>query len=163
MAATVKRAQNPATGASGGTYVAAVTKVLTPNAGTAVFELSHPDNSLLYGLTSTNLAILSRTAITAGTVATKPDGTGPFRFSSWSPGNSFTVVRNAHYWGGNVTLPKVEIKTVPSDSSIGAALLARQRPARADLGADGRQRAAFYDDQAQGARPLVPGDSAAGP
>jgi peptide/nickel transport system substrate-binding protein len=123
VAATVKRAQNPATGASGATYVAAVTKVLTPNANTAVFQLSHPDNSLLYGLTSTNLSMISKTTIAAGTVASKPDGTGPFRFSSWSPGNSFTVVRNSSYWGGHVTLGKVEIKTVPSDASIGAALL----------------------------------------
>ena len=51
------------------------------------FDLSTPDSSILDGLTSVNLSMLSTKAIAAGTLATTPDGTGPFEFSSWSPDN----------------------------------------------------------------------------
>ena len=63
-------------------------------------------------------------AITAGTIATKPDGTGPFEFSNWTPTTSFTVTANPSYWGGTVSLASVEIETIPTETSISAALQA---------------------------------------
>ncbi len=68
------------------------------------FELSRPDTSILDGLTSVNLSMLSTKAIAAGTLAKTPDGTGPFEFASWSPGNTFVITTNPAYWGGKVTL-----------------------------------------------------------
>jgi peptide/nickel transport system substrate-binding protein len=84
--------------------------------------LSHPDVSILEGLSSINLAMLPAKAIADGSIAKKPDGTGPFEFSSWSPGNSFTVVRNPGYWGGKAALSTIKIVTIPTEQSIGSAL-----------------------------------------
>ena len=46
---------------------------------------ARPDSSILSGLTSVNLSMLSTKAIAAGTVATKPDGTGPYRLLQLEP------------------------------------------------------------------------------
>ena len=86
------------------------------------FQLSQPDTSILDGLTSVNLSMLSTKAIAAGTLAKTPDGTGPFEFSSWSPGNTFVMKANPDYWGGKVTLGSVKIETIPSEQSIASAV-----------------------------------------
>ena len=40
------------------------------------------------------------------------------------PNNSFTVNANPGWWGGKVTVPQVEIKTIPNEQSIASALQA---------------------------------------
>ncbi len=97
-------------------------KIVPVGPYTVKFELSRPDTSVLDGLTSANLSMLSTKAINAGTLAKTPDGTGPYTFVSWTPNNSFTVKANPTYWGGKVTLPQIEIKTIPTEQSIASAL-----------------------------------------
>jgi peptide/nickel transport system substrate-binding protein len=63
-------------------------------------------------------------AITAGTIATAPDGTGPFQYSAWVPSTSFTMTANPNYWGGKPALSTVELETIPSEQSISSALQA---------------------------------------
>ena len=89
--ASLERVLNPKTGAASASNIATVASISTPTPQTVVLQLTHPDFSILYGLTTTNLAILPAKAITAGTIATQPDGTGPFKFVSWSPGTSLTL------------------------------------------------------------------------
>jgi peptide/nickel transport system substrate-binding protein len=89
-----------------------------------VLNLAHPDFSILYGLTTTNLSILPAKAITAGTIAKQPDGTGPFKYVSWSPGTSLTLARNASYWGGAPSIKKIVFRTIPDEQSIASALQA---------------------------------------
>ena len=84
--------------------------------------MSHPDTSVLDGLTSVNLSHAVDQAIAAGTMAKTPDGTGPFEYSSWCPNTSFTVTANPNYWGGKVSLGTVKIETIPSEQSIAAAV-----------------------------------------
>lgn len=124
VVATVQRLKDPKTGAAAASYLAGVTSVQPDGPNAVVFNLSRPDNSILYGLTSTNLAMLSASAIQNGTVATEPDGTGPFTFVNWTPNNSFTVQANPNYWGGKVSLGTVKISTIPSEQSIASALQA---------------------------------------
>ncbi len=122
--ATFERILNPSTGAAAASYLASVNSIATPNPQTVVLNLSHPDSSLLYGLTSENMAIVPTSAITAGTLRTKPDGTGPYKFVSFQPNNSFTVARNPSYWGPAPKIPTIEFRTIPNEQSIASALQA---------------------------------------
>jgi peptide/nickel transport system substrate-binding protein len=122
--ASLERVLNPKTGAAAASNIATIASISTPSPQTVVLNLMHPDFSILYGLTTTNLAILSTKAISAGTVATSPDGTGPFKFVSWSPGTSLTLTRNPSYWGGAPSIKNIVFRTIPDEQSIASALQA---------------------------------------
>jgi peptide/nickel transport system substrate-binding protein len=122
--ASLERAMAPSTGAAAASYISTVSAISTPDPHTVVLTLKHPDFSILDGLTTTNLAILSPKAIKGGTVTSHPDGTGPFKFVNWSPDNSFTVARNPHYWGGAPAIRQVVFRTIPNEQSIASALQA---------------------------------------
>jgi peptide/nickel transport system substrate-binding protein len=122
--ASLERVLNPKTGAAAASNIGTVTAITTPTPQTVTLQLSHPDFSILDGLTTTNLSILSAKAIAAGTVATKPDGTGPFKFVSWSPGNSLTLAANSGYWGGAPAIKQLIFRTIPDEQSIASALQA---------------------------------------
>jgi peptide/nickel transport system substrate-binding protein len=51
-------------------------------------------------------------------------GTGPFKFVSYSPGDSIVMERNDDYWGENPIWSKVTLKPIKSGPSRVAALLA---------------------------------------
>lgn len=122
--ASLERVLNPKTGAAAASNISTVTAITTPTPQTVTLQLSHPDFSILDGLTTTNLSILPTKAITAGTVASKPDGTGPFKFVSWSPGNSLTLAANPAYWGGSAAIKQLVFRTIPDEQSIASALQA---------------------------------------
>lgn len=124
VVASIKRAQTPATVDPAASYVASVSKVVPEGKYKVKFVLKTADTSVLDGLTSINLAMLSTKSIKAGTLAKTPDGTGPFKYSSYTPNQSFTVSANPQYWGGAPKLGSVEFKTIPTESSIAAALRA---------------------------------------
>jgi peptide/nickel transport system substrate-binding protein len=122
--ATFERILKPSTGAAAASYLATVKSIATPSPLVVVLHLTRPDSSILEGLTSENLAIASTQSITAGTLATKPDGTGPYKFVSYNPNNTFTVAKNANYWGSAPTVSNIEFKTIPDEQSIASALQA---------------------------------------
>jgi len=124
VVASLQRVQNPKTGDASASFISTVKKVVPVGQYAVKLELSRPDTSILDGLTSVNLAMLPKAAIDAGTLSKTPDGTGPFKYGSWAPNSSFTVVANPNYWGGKVTLQQVEFKTIPSEQSIASALQA---------------------------------------
>jgi peptide/nickel transport system substrate-binding protein len=124
VVASIKRAQTTKTDDPSASYVASVTKVVPEGKYKVKFVLKTADTSVLDGLTSVNLAMLSTKAIKAGTVAKTPDGTGPFEYKSYTPNQSFTVAANPSYWGGTPKLSSVEFKTIPTEASIAAALKA---------------------------------------
>jgi peptide/nickel transport system substrate-binding protein len=122
--ASFERVLNPKTGAAAASNIGTVKSITTPTPQTVTLTLTHPDFSILYGLTTTNLSILPAKAIAAGTIATHPDGTGPFKYVSWSPGTSFTVDANPAYWGGAPKIKQVIFRTIPDEQSIASALQA---------------------------------------
>jgi len=122
VVASLDRATAPKTGDASASFLANVKKIVATGPYSVEFQLSQPDTSILDGLTSVNLSILSTKAIASGTVAKTPDGTGPFQFSSWSPGNTFVMTANPYYWGGKVSLGSVKIETIPSEQSIASAV-----------------------------------------
>lgn len=76
--------------------LAPITSVKAQDASTVVVTLSQPSNAWLYSMTSTAGMIVDP-AITD--MATKPMGSGPFAFSTWTKGDSITLAKNTHYWG----------------------------------------------------------------
>jgi len=60
----------------------------------------------------------------APTNATHPVGTGPFRFLSWSRGDSLTLEGNPDYWGGPPGLGEVTFKFIADPTAAYAALMA---------------------------------------
>ena len=124
VVASLDRALATKTADPSASFLSSVTKIRASGPYAVILTMSHADVSVLEGLATVNMAIMPATAITAGTIATKPDGTGPFMFSNEVPNTSFTVKANPNYWGGKVTLGTVELKTIPSEQSISAALQA---------------------------------------
>jgi peptide/nickel transport system substrate-binding protein len=122
VVASLNRAEATATADPSASFIGSVTNIAASGPNTVVLTMSHPDVSVLEGLATVNMAIMPATAITAGTIPTKPDGTGPFEYSSWVPNTSFTMTANSNYWGGAPSLSTVEIETIPTEQSISAAL-----------------------------------------
>jgi len=122
VVASIDRVRAPKTGDASASYISSVKTVVAKGPYSVEFVLSHPDSSILSGLTSVNLSMLSTKAIAAGTLATTPDGTGPFEFSSWSPNNYLILTANPHYWGGKVKLASVKIEAIPTEQSIASAI-----------------------------------------
>jgi peptide/nickel transport system substrate-binding protein len=59
-----------------------------------------------------------------GALVTKPIGTGPFKVDSFSPGEKVVLSPNADFWGTKPSLKKVELRSIPEDSTRVSALLA---------------------------------------
>src|ERR1700722_6738690 len=124
VVASLTRAQATATADPSASFIGSVTNIAASGPNTVVLTMSHPDVSVLEGLATVNMAIMPAAAITAGTIATQPDGTGPFAFGSNVANTSFTMTANPNYWGGKPSLGTVEIETIPTEQSISAALQA---------------------------------------
>ncbi len=124
VVASLQRAQATKTADPSASFIGSVNKIAASGPNTVVLTMSHPDVSVLEGLATVNMAIMPAAAISAGTIASKPDGTGPFAYSASVPSTSFTLKANPNYWGGKVSLSTVEIKTIPTEQSISAALQA---------------------------------------
>lgn len=98
-----------------------VESVEAPDASTVVLNLSAPDSSILAGLASVNLAILS-SEDTEQDLTTAANGTGPFELGDRTPNQSLTVTSFADYWGGAPELAAVEFRVIPDETSIVSAL-----------------------------------------
>jgi peptide/nickel transport system substrate-binding protein len=124
VVASLRRVQDPKTADASASYISTVKKIVPMGQYAVKLQLSRADTSILDGLTSENLAMLSTKAIAAGTLSKTPVGTGPFMYGSWTPNSTFTIVANPNYWGGKVSLQQVQFKTIPSEQSIASALQA---------------------------------------
>jgi len=124
VVASLDRVLAPKVGDASAWYLSAVRSIVAKGPHVVELVLGRPDSSILSGLTSVNLSILSTKAIAAGTVVTKPDGTGPFVFSSWSPDKYMVLSANRHYWGGKVKQASVEVEAIPTEQSIASAIKA---------------------------------------
>jgi peptide/nickel transport system substrate-binding protein len=124
VVASLQRATATATADPSASFLGSVTNIAASGPNAVVLTMSHADVSVLEGLSTVNMAIMPAAAITAGTIATKPDGTGPFEYSSLVANTSFTMTANPSYWGGKPSLSTVELETIPTEQSISAALQA---------------------------------------
>jgi peptide/nickel transport system substrate-binding protein len=118
---SLDKIRDKATAAVAAATLASVQSVDAPDPNTAVLHLAGPDAGLLAGLATVNLAMLSKDD-TEEAVAQKPNGTGPFKFTSRTANQSVSLAANADYWGGKPKLGGLEFRIIPDESSVVAAL-----------------------------------------
>lgn len=83
--------------------------------------LDHPVGGFLLHLAWGDAVIVD--AASAPTNASRPVGTGPFRFSRWRKGVGVDLVRNENYWGAAPALDGVRFKIIPDPTAAFAALM----------------------------------------
>jgi peptide/nickel transport system substrate-binding protein len=107
-----------------------VASMTAPNAHTVVIKLKTAWPYLLADLSGFNAAILPMSLIKKEGYAAflkHPVGTGPFMWSSSSPGVSITVVKNPYYWEkGRPYLNKIVFHVVQADTARTTAVLGGQ-------------------------------------
>lgn len=84
--------------------------------------LKQPDSGFLTLLSLGDSVIVS--ARSAGALATRPIGTGPFGFESWRRGDSISLVRNPLYWGKAPQLARVTFRFIADPTAAFAAVKA---------------------------------------
>jgi len=89
-----ERMMNPKVGAAEyGQFISVIKKVEAVDSGTVRFTFKFPFSQLEDFAGSSSAGI-----IPVGWTEGKPDGTGPFKFQSFSPGQQSVFVRNENYW-----------------------------------------------------------------
>ncbi|MBP6015058.1 MAG: ABC transporter substrate-binding protein [Alphaproteobacteria bacterium] len=119
---SLDRARGPdSTNAQKGFFepIASVTVI---NPATLQVVLSRPVSDFLFDMGSGDAVIVAPE--TAAKNASKPIGTGPFRFSRWLKGTQIELARNDTYWGTPAKLDKLVFLIIPDPSAAYAALLA---------------------------------------
>ena len=116
---------------------------------TVEIGVDQPKGSLLTNLAWGDAVIVSPAS--ADSNATKPVGTGPFKFSQWVQGDRVELVRNPDYWGEPAKLDKVTFKFISDPTAAFSAMMAGDIDAFPNYPAPGEPRAVR-------GRPALPGD-----
>jgi peptide/nickel transport system substrate-binding protein len=100
-----------------------ISSVSTPDAQTVILTLNNADGNFLFRMGENTAVILDPKS--APTTATKPIGTGPYKFENWAKGSSVTLTK----WDGfrnaaAVKLEKVTFRFINDPAAQVAALLA---------------------------------------
>lgn len=106
---------DPKTNAPGRANLSVIQKIEAVDDYTVRFTLA---SAFAPFLAYMNTGILSKAYADSGAdLATKPMGTGPFKFVSWTKGSSISLEAFPDYWGGRPKLDKIELKIVPDNSA----------------------------------------------
>jgi peptide/nickel transport system substrate-binding protein len=89
---------------------------------TVEVTLGEPNGSFLFNMAWGDAVIVAEES--AGSNATKPVGTGPFRFENWVQGDSVTLARSDTYWGEAPALETVTFKFIADPTAAFAAMMA---------------------------------------
>lgn len=119
--ATLNRILDPATKAAARANIATITSV-TGSGLSVLIKMSVPNAPILAALDGVNMSMLSSDDIAANKIGKTVNGTGPFKFVSWEPGQSVKLEKNANYWKKPVKLDTVTFRIIPTEASILAAL-----------------------------------------
>ena len=103
--------------------------------GTVVIRLTKPSSAILGALSLSNFSIASPAALEefgadegevdaegifhpTGTFGTEhPIGTGPFKFVSWTRGESLALERNEDYWGEPASIDELIFRPIPDNAA----------------------------------------------
>jgi peptide/nickel transport system substrate-binding protein len=113
---------------------AAVDTIGTPDPNTLTIHTSTPLGTMLSNLTLLSVAPAAKVADQSFFNA--PYGTGPFKASAFTTGQSVTLVRNDAYWGTKPKLRGIEYKYIPEVSGRVTALSNNEIDAAWDLPPD---------------------------
>ena len=119
--ASLERILDPATKAAARANILTI-KSIRASGYEVTLELTIPNVAILAALDGVNMAMLSSDDISAGNVGKTVNGTGPFKYVSWEPGQSVKLTANTTYWGGKPKLDTVTFRVIPTEASIISAL-----------------------------------------
>jgi ABC-type dipeptide/oligopeptide/nickel transport system permease component/ABC-type transport system substrate-binding protein len=102
--------------------IGAIRSVRVLDDRTLSLSLARRSGGLLQSLAWASFAMVEPRS--AATDSMRPVGTGPFRFLSWSRGDSLTLERYPGYWGGPAALGQVTFKFITDPTAAYAALMA---------------------------------------
>jgi peptide/nickel transport system substrate-binding protein len=123
VVAFFKRMLDPAVTAPARSQYDMVEEVSSSDAYTVIFKLNIPYGGFADILTDRQVKITPRSA--AATMATKPVGTGPFKFVSYTAGDRLVLTKHTEYFEpGMPKLDGVELRIIPEMSVKIAALQA---------------------------------------
>ena len=122
--ASFERILDEETGSSTRSNLLSIESMEAPDDLTVVLNLSTPDVPLLTALSTRNAVILSSDVIENGDPATDTIGTGPFVLDEWTPEEQTLLSANADWWGDGPNIDGIEIRIIPDESTIMAALRA---------------------------------------
>ncbi len=119
---SLDRARGPdSTNAQKGLF-AAIKAVDVVDPATVEVTLDHPVGNFLFNLGWGDAVIVAPES--AANNATRPIGTGPFKFADWVKGDHVDLVRNPDYWGTRAKLDKARFVFVEDPTAAFAAMMA---------------------------------------
>ncbi|WP_061294135.1 ABC transporter substrate-binding protein [Herbidospora cretacea] len=97
---------------------AAIESVDAPDASTVVFHLKYPYAAILQRATLGIVPkkLLDGQSLESAPFNTKPVGTGPYSFVSWTPGDKLVVKANPTYWGGAPAIKNLVVAYAGDDN-----------------------------------------------
>jgi peptide/nickel transport system substrate-binding protein len=122
--ASYERILDEETGSATRTNLLSIESMDSPDDYTVVLNLSLPDVPLLSALTSANTAIMSSEIIETGDPTVDAIGTGPFVLDQWTPEERTLLSANPDWWGEGPNIDGIEMRIIPDESTIMAALRA---------------------------------------
>ena len=124
VVATIERVLDEKTASVVRSNLLSVDKVTAPDPATAVITLHKPDLSVMNTLTLIGTAILDPADIKSGNAGKSLNGTGPFTLSGRTQGQKVDLTANPNYFAGKPSIPGVEFRVIPDETSILAGLRA---------------------------------------
>ena len=124
VVASFNRILNEETGAAARANYLSIASMDTPDDYTVVFNLSVADVPLLAAMASVNASIVPSEVIESGDFAASAIGTGPFILDEWIPEEVTRLSANAEWWGEGPFVDGIEMRVIPDEASILAALRA---------------------------------------
>jgi peptide/nickel transport system substrate-binding protein len=101
---------------------AAISAVEVVDAATVRVTLSEPNGNMLFNLAWGDAVIVAPESIE--NIKQQPVGTGPFKFDSWTQGDSIQISQYADYWGQQPALTEATFKFISDPTAAFAAMMA---------------------------------------
>jgi len=120
--ASLERILDPNTKAAARSNITTIKSITIVNPYQITLDLTQANVPILAALDGFNMSMVSSDDIASGKVGKVVNGTGPFKFLSWEPGQTIKLTKNATYWGGAPKVDNVTFRIIPNEASILAAL-----------------------------------------